>query len=113
MSINNLTPALRDFPSYCLGASSKQQTAPRCMAWRNQVGDGGTSHFSVRNFFSLDLLHIDLLFGEVRDVVGEVRLIFDLMAPFILDCSPGKVFPIGDAAFFTAESLQRERCGRS
>lgn len=36
---------------------------------------------------------LDLLFGEVRAVVGKVRLIFDLMAPFFLGCSPGITFP--------------------
>lgn len=43
--------------------------------------------------FFLVLLRLDLLFGEARGVVGEVRLIFDLMAPFVLGCSPGKTFP--------------------
>lgn len=74
------------------------------------MGNGGTSHFSVKKkkksifflFFTffLVLLRLDLLFGEVRGVVGEVRLIFDVMAPFVLGCSPGKNFsPWGHSIF--------------
>lgn len=82
-------------------------------------GVGGTSHFSAGKwiyFFSffVVLLCLDLLFGEVRGVVGEVRLIFDLMAPFVLGCSPGKTFsPFGIQCFSWQRLCKQECCGRS
>lgn len=84
--------------------SGKQQPAPSCIAWRNQGSWGNVSFFCWKKnlFFSLFvvLLCLDLLFGEVRGVAGEVRLIFDLMAPFVLGWSPGKTFsPFGTQCF--------------
>lgn len=63
-------------------------------------------------FFFLDLRRLDLLFGEVRGVVGEVRLVFDLMAPFILGCSPGKSFPPWGHGIFHGRGSVRERALR-
>lgn len=98
--------------------SGKQQPAPSCIAWRNQGSWGNVSFFCWKKnlFFSLFvvLLCLDLLFGEVRGVVGEVRLIFDLMAPFVLGCSPGKTFsPFGTRCFSWQRLCKQECCRRS
>lgn len=98
----------------------RQQPAPSCIAWRNQGrwGSRNVSFFcwKANLFFSffVVLLCLGLLFGEVRGVAGEVRLIFDLMAPFLLGCSPGKTFsPFGTQCFSWQRLCKQECCGRS
>lgn len=117
MSINNLTPALGDFPSLSLRASKQAALTVLRAARGKQMGDGVNSHGSFRKSPFFPPLFLDLCFNlwpeEARGIWGRQMLSLVLWLLSFRAALQEEVFPLGNTTVFMAGALCERTPGKS